>query len=188
MGIGALTRSRAVFLDRDGVLNRAILRDGKPYPPQSLTDLEILPGVPDSLAALKEAGFLLLVVTNQPDVGRGACSRESVEAIHAKLKAALPLDDILVCFHIDSDRCDCRKPAPGLLRHAAAEYTLDLPFCYMIGDRWRDIDAGHGAGCRTILLDYGYRERQPEKEPDARVKSLREATDWILRYPQRSPL
>jgi D-glycero-D-manno-heptose 1,7-bisphosphate phosphatase len=177
-------RRRAVFLDRDGVLNRAVVREGKPYPPDSVADLDILPGVPDALAELKAAGFLLVVVTNQPDVAKGIQRRAVVEAIHQRLRAELPLDAVFVCYHQDSDRCNCRKPAPGLLEEAAARYELYLPFCYMVGDRWRDVDAGCRAGCRTVFLDYGYRERAPENEPTVRLGSLREAADWILRHEQ----
>jgi D-glycero-D-manno-heptose 1,7-bisphosphate phosphatase len=171
----------AVFLDRDGVLNRARIRGGRPYPPASVAELEILPGVAGALADLKAAGFLLLVVTNQPDVGNGTQSREVVEAMHARLRAELPLDDVFVCYHVDADGCACRKPAPGLLLQAAAQYGLDLASCYVVGDRWRDVDAAHRAGCRPIFLDYGYQERGPACEPAARVHSLREAADWILR-------
>jgi len=184
VGVGPLTPGRrAVFLDRDGVLNRAVVRDGKPYPPDSVAALEILPGVPDALEDLKAAGFLLLVVTNQPDVAKGTQSRAVVETIHRRLRTELPLDAIFVCYHQDSDGCDCRKPAPGLLLEAAARYGLDLSFCFMVGDRWRDVDAGCRAGCQTIFLDRGYRERGPENEPAARVGSLREAADWILERP-----
>lgn len=173
----------AVFLDRDGVLNRAVIRGGKPYPPASLAELELLPGVTEALADLKAAGFLLLVVTNQPDVGKGTQSRETVEAIHARLRAELPLDDIFVCYHVDADACSCRKPMPGLLEQAALRYGIDLASSYMVGDRWRDIDAGHKAGCATIFLDYMYQERGPEHEPAVRVQSLREAARWILDRP-----
>jgi D-glycero-D-manno-heptose 1,7-bisphosphate phosphatase len=179
---------RAVFLDRDGVLNRAIVRGGKPYPPASAADLEILPGVPEALADLKRAGFLLLVATNQPDVSKGSQTREAVEAIHRRLQSDLPLDAIFVCYHDDADACACRKPAPGMLTEAARRYRLDLPSCYMIGDRWRDIDAGHRAGCRTVLIDYEYRERSPEKAPAFRVKSLREAADRILSHPYEAAI
>ena len=177
---------RAVFLDRDGVLNRAIVREGKPYPPDSVAALEILPGVPEALADLKAAGFLLFVVTNQPDVAKGIQLRAVVEAIHQKLQAELPLDAIFVCYHQDSDRCQCRKPAPGLLEEAAARYGLYLPFCFMVGDRWRDVDAGCRAGCQTVLLDYGYRERAPDNQPAARLGSLAEAAGWILRHGQEA--
>ncbi len=182
MGIRSLKSdsARAVFLDRDGVLNQAIVRNGKPYPPQFASDVRILPGVHDSLVRLKQAGFLLLVTTNQPDVRTGKQTKEEVEAIHAKLLAQLPLNDIFVCYHIDSDSCECRKPSPGMIEQARERYDLHLPSCFMIGDRWRDVDAGHRAGCQSILVDYAYAERGPEREPEVRVRSLIEATDWIL--------
>lgn len=173
-------RNRAVFLDRDGVLNHATVIEGRPYPPRSAADLVILPGVLPSLVDLKRAGFVLIVVTNQPDVARGSQSREAVEAIHAELQARLPIDDIFVCWHDDRDGCDCRKPRPGLLFQARANYGIDLSSSFLVGDRWRDIDAGHWAGCRSILIDYGYQERPPTQSPDASVRSLREAADWII--------
>lgn len=170
---------RAVFLDRDGVINRALVRDGRPYPPAALDELEILPDAPAALADLKRLGYLLVVVTNQPDVGRGVQTREAVEAMHAELKRALPLDDVLVCYHTDSDRCDCRKPLPGLIFRAAERYGIDVRASYLIGDRWRDIEAGESAGCMTILIDHGYAERGPGAGPMQRVSSLRAAADWI---------
>jgi D-glycero-D-manno-heptose 1,7-bisphosphate phosphatase len=173
---------RAVFLDRDGVLNRPIIRDGTPYPPASLGEIEILPDAGPALGDLKEFGFLLLVVSNQPDVARGTQKKAVVEAINSVLKSALPLDDFFVCYHDDGDRCECRKPLPGLLFQAAKRYSIDLPSSFLVGDRWRDIDAGSSAGCKTILIDYGYRERPPSKDPDARVPSLRAAADWVLNH------
>jgi D-sedoheptulose 7-phosphate isomerase len=174
-------KRRAVFLDRDGVINRAFVRDGKPFPPPTPQDLEVLPDVPEALHELKSHGYELLVVTNQPDVGRGKQSREALDAMHQRLRALLPLDDILVCCHTDKDECDCRKPMPGMLLEAARKHNIDLAASFMVGDRWRDIEAGYNAGCRTILIDYGYSERPPDREPDLRVSSLREAADWIIR-------
>ena len=171
---------RAVFLDRDGVINRAFVREGKSFPPSTLQELEILPGVPEALHELKQHGYELLVVTNQPDVARGTQSRQTIEAIHQALRARLPLDDILVCYHTDQDKCDCRKPMPGMLREAARKHNIDLAASFMVGDRWRDIEAGYNAGCKTILIDYGYSERPPDRAPDLRVASLREAADWII--------
>jgi D-glycero-D-manno-heptose 1,7-bisphosphate phosphatase len=171
---------RAVFLDRDGVLNRAIVREGKPYPPRSLAELQILPDAQNTLTALKAAGFLLIGVTNQPDVARGTQRREVVEAINAALLATLPLADILVCYHDDPDHCDCRKPLPGLLLQAASRYGVTLSASVMIGDRWRDVEAGRRAGCRTVLLDSDYAERKAENPPDCTVRSLSEAAAWIL--------
>ena len=172
MGIGKV---RAVFLDRDGVLNEAIVRDGKPYPPRTLDEFRIVKGAAEALGELKRAGFLLIVVTNQPDVARGTVSREAVEAFDAALRAGLPVDDIFTCFHDDADGCDCRKPKPGLLIAAAEKYGIDLGSSYMIGDRWRDVDAGAAAGCRAILIDRAYDERGPEHRPWGRVGSLAEA-------------
>jgi len=171
---------RAVFLDRDGVLTRALIRDGKAYAPRTPAEMEIDADAPAALARLKAAGFLLVVVTNQPDVARGLTRREDVEAMHATLRAALPLDACFVCYHDNADGCDCRKPQPGMLFQAAAAHAIDLPASFMIGDRWRDIDAGAAAGCRTIRIDRGYDERAPEHMPDARVDSLRAAADWIV--------
>jgi D-glycero-D-manno-heptose 1,7-bisphosphate phosphatase len=179
MGIGALMSRRAVFLDRDGVINRAILREGKPHPPNNLAELEILPGVAEALARLHKAGFLLIVTTNQPDVARGKQTRAGVEAMHEVLRAQLPLDEIRVCYHDDAAHCECRKPAPGMLLDAAREHQIDLPSSFMVGDRWRDIESGRRAGCVTILIEYGYAERQADL-PDARVASLAQAADWIL--------
>jgi D-glycero-D-manno-heptose 1,7-bisphosphate phosphatase len=173
---------RAVFLDRDGVLNRALLKDGKPYPPTSLAEFEILPGVPEACVQLKQAGLWLVVATNQPDVGRGTLSREIVESIHAHLCRVLPIDRVEVSYDSGQEQppSEFRKPRPGLLRRAAQELRLDLARSFMVGDRWRDIDCGHAAGCTTFLVDYGYEEalRCP---PDFRVKDLAEAADQIVR-------
>ena len=170
---------RAVFLDRDGVINRAVVRDGKPYPPDSLEELEILPGVAETLARLRAAGFINLIVTNQPDVATGRQRREVVEAMHAELLSRLPVDAVKVCYHVDADRCACRKPKPGMLLEAAGELDIDLPASFMVGDRWRDIAAGQAAGCKCIFLDRGYKEKQPEN-PYVAVKSLPEAGGLIL--------
>ena len=172
-----MTLPRAAFLDRDGVINRAVVRKGKPYPPATVEGVEILPGAADAIRRLRGAGYAVVVVTNQPDIARGATTQAMVDAIHAHMKAELGLDDIRVCPHDDADGCDCRKPRPGLLLRTPA---YDMAASVMIGDRWRDIEAGRAAGCGvTILVDYGYDERIPH-EPDARVESLAEAVDWLL--------
>lgn len=171
--------SRAVFIDRDGVINRAVVRDGKPYPPQALAEFEFLPGVPEAIRALHEAGFRLIVATNQPDVGAGRQTRGKVEEIHAHLLATLPIDDIRVCYHTDADQCECRKPKPGMLLDAAKQWQIDLARSVMVGDRWRDVGAGQAAGCRTILIESGYDER-PAEGFDAAVPSLLDASRLIL--------
>jgi len=178
MGIDTGTR-RAVFLDRDGVINRAVVRDGRPYPADRVEDLDLLPGVPEALALLKAAGYLLIVVTNQPDVARGTQSRSAVEAIHARLASLLPIDEFRTCYHDDADACACRKPKPGMILEAASAHGVDLQVSVMVGDRWRDITAGKRAGCATVFLDYGYDEAKPAA-PDAVFTSLSEAADWIL--------
>jgi D-sedoheptulose 7-phosphate isomerase len=172
---------KAVFLDRDGVLNRSFIRDGIPFAPTTIEEFEILPGVPAALRDLRNHGYKLIVVTNQPDIARGKQSPQTLEAINQTLRSQLPLDDILVCLHTDDDHCDCRKPKPGMFLQAARRHNIDLANSFMVGDRWRDIEAGYNAGCKTILIDYGYSERPPERAPDMRVSSLREAADWIIR-------
>lgn len=169
---------RAVFLDRDGVINRATVRDGKPYPPGTLDELEVLDGVPDALSKLREAGFRLIVVTNQPDVARGTQTRETVEAMHARLTSELAVDEVVACYH-DGDACDCRKPKPGALLEAARRHGVALERSFMVGDRWRDIEAGQRAGCRCLFVDHGYREQQPAGQ-FVRVASLADAAEWIL--------
>lgn len=168
-----------MFLDRDGVINRTFVKDGKPYPPQLLAEVEILPGVTEAIQLLKEAGFLAVVVSNQPDVARGTVPRETVEAINRYLGAALGIDRFQVCYHDDNDNCHCRKPKPGLLLDAAAQLGIDLRESFLVGDRWRDIAAGKAAGCRSVWIDCGYRERQP-KDYDFRSVSLLDASRWIL--------
>jgi D-glycero-D-manno-heptose 1,7-bisphosphate phosphatase len=178
VGVDALKKRPAVFLDRDGVLNRAIVVNRRPGAPFRLEDFEILPGSSSSLSRLKAAGYALVVVTNQPDVARGRMTRQTVEAMHARLMDALPLDEIRVCYHDKGDGCACRKPLPGMLLDPP---TYAVERSIIVGDRWRDIEAGHRAGCRaTVLVDYRYDEPMPVS-PDVRVGSLGEAVDWILR-------
>ena len=171
---------RAVFLDRDGVINRSIVRDGKPYPPTSLKDFVYLPGVQSSINQLRKADYLIVVVTNQPDVATGIQSKEVVDSMHAKLIKDKICDEIKVCYHIDNDLCECRKPKPGMLLQAARDWGIILKDSFMVGDRWRDISAGKEAGCFTCFIDYNYRERRPES-PDRIVSSLEEAVNVILK-------
>ena len=178
-------RNRAVFLDRDGVLNRAHVRGGKPYPPPSLADLEILPGVADACRAFRDAGLRAIVVTNQPDVATGKQERTVVDAIHARLMRELALDDIKACYCVEGDDCDCYKPKPGLLLEAAREWSIDLAQSFMVGDRWRDIAAGRAVGCRTYFIDYGYDERRPDR-PHHTVADLAHAGRLILEHIGRS--
>jgi D-glycero-D-manno-heptose 1,7-bisphosphate phosphatase len=185
----AALRRRAIFLDRDGVINRPLIRDGKPYPPSSLDEFEILPGVPEACQLLAGLGFLLIVVTNQPDVGRGSLSRDAVETIHARLAQQLPVERIMTCYHAGAaygDKCECRKPRPGMLFRAASELQIDLAESYMIGDRWRDVECGLNAGCGTIFVDWGYEEKL-KRSPDYQVADLAEAATLIQTLISTSP-
>jgi len=175
----------AVFLDRDGTLNRQILRDGRPFPPTNLDQFALFPGVPAACAQLADAGYTLVVATNQPDVGRGTQSRAMVEAMHARLRTLVPqIQRIEVCYTSGLDLSGQpdrrRKPEPGMLLDAAQALDLDLARSWMVGDRWRDIDCGRRAGVRTIFIDYGYAEELRET-PDFTVRSFTEAAALILR-------
>jgi D-glycero-D-manno-heptose 1,7-bisphosphate phosphatase len=171
-------KQRAVFLDRDGVINRAIVRDGKPFSPANVRELELLPDVEKACELLKERGFHLVVVTNQPEVGRGTIDRKSVEQINERISESLPIDRFEVCYDCD-DSSEFRKPNPGMLKHAARALDVDLDQSFMVGDRWRDVDCGHAAGCRTIFVDHGYSELL-KKSPHYRVKNLLEAAQIIV--------
>jgi D-glycero-D-manno-heptose 1,7-bisphosphate phosphatase len=167
---------RCVFMDRDGVIIRTYVHDGKPYAITAYENLDILDGVPHAITRLKEAGYMMMVVSNQPDVAAGKVTLDVVEAINADLMEKLNLDEIMVCY--DSS-ASCYKPNPGMLLEAAEEYGIDLGRSYMVGDRWRDIGAGKAAGCLTIFIDKRYSEQAPE-QPDHIVQSLPEAAELIL--------
>jgi D-glycero-D-manno-heptose 1,7-bisphosphate phosphatase len=170
---------RAVFLDRDGVLNAAIVRDGCPYPPMAAEQLTVLPGVPEACRALRSRGYVLAVVTNQPDIARGTLDMDTLRQIHARLQERVCIDSVWVCPHDDDDHCSCRKPAPGLLLAAATYHHLDLRRSFLVGDRWRDIEAGRAAGCRTILIgQQAYRERRAVGA-DIELADLGQAAAWI---------
>ncbi len=181
MGEREVSAARAVFLDRDGVLNGAVVRDGKPYPPANAEEFELLPGVVEACLLLKERGFLLIVATNQPDVGRGTQEQAVVEVMHRKMCDALPLDHVEVCYDPGQGvASDFRKPAPGMLLRASSLFGIDLSQSYMVGDRWRDIDCGQAAGCQTIFIDRGYDESL-RQQPDFRAADLAAAAALILR-------
>lgn len=171
--------SSAVFLDRDGVLVRAVRGDGPPRSASTVDELALLPDAVEACTALKAAGYALVVVTNQPEIARGTVDAEIVARQNDVLREAVPLDDVVVCPHDDADGCDCRKPNPGMLLAAADRLGVDLAASFMVGDRWRDVEAGHAAGCRVVFVDHGYDERL-QSEPDAVVGSVGDAARWIL--------
>jgi D-glycero-D-manno-heptose 1,7-bisphosphate phosphatase len=175
-------RSRGVFLDRDGVLNRSFVVNGVPHPPASLAELTILGGVVESCNRLREAGFKLIMVTNQPDIARRRQTRKIVDQINEAIRAEVGLDDIRVCPHDSVDNCPCRKPRPGMLLDAAVAHDIDLAGSVMVGDRDGDITAGRAAGCRTVFVDHRYTS-EPPPNADLIVCSLREAVNWIIAMP-----
>lgn len=170
-------KKRAVFLDRDGVLNKTIFRMGKPRAPYTLDEFSFLPGVPEAITFLRAQGFELIVVTNQPDVARGWVSREAVDAVNGHVSQALGIQDIRACFHTEHHKCECRKPGPGMILAAASEHDIDLSTSFMVGDRGSDIEAGKKAGVKTILIS----ESSPEGDPDHISPSLLAATAWIVK-------
>lgn len=170
---------RAVFLDRDGTINQAVVRNNKPYPPANVSEFRLIGGADQALSLLKEAGFLLIVVTNQPDVARGTARREDIEAMNEALRAMTPVDDIDVCY--DDGESPRRKPNPGMLLNAAGKHGIDLRGSFMVGDRWKDIEAGRRAGCRTVFLDSQYAEKKPDPPADFTTDTLLEGARWILK-------
>jgi len=176
----------AVFLDRDGVLNEAPVRDGMPTSPPSRAAMRVLPGVKEACAQLRQAGFLTIMVTNQPDISRGKATVASVEEINDALRSELDLDDVFVCPHDDADRCNCRKPKPGLLLEAARRWDIDLAASFMVGDRVRDVDAGQAAGCRAVYVEHGYVEPRPP-HADMVTTSLAAITPALIKTLKRQP-
>jgi D-glycero-D-manno-heptose 1,7-bisphosphate phosphatase len=175
--------NRAVFLDRDGVLNAPVVRSGKPYPPHTLEEFQLYPEAPEACALLRNAGFKLIVVTNQPDIGRGTQTMAAVEAMHDRLRQAIPLDRIEVCTAADDSAPEARrrKPAPGMVLDAAQALQIDLARSYLIGDRWRDIECGHAAGCTTFFIERRYEEKL-QRPPHHYVTNVLEAAQMILSF------
>jgi D-glycero-D-manno-heptose 1,7-bisphosphate phosphatase len=148
-----MNRRRAVFLDRDGVLNAPVLTVRGPRPPWTLDELTIEHGAGEALGALRDAGWFLVVVTNQPDIAAGRISPHQASRINDEIARLLPVDDIVVCPHATSEHCRCKKPAPGMLLDAARKWSIDLSRSWMVGDRWVDIAAGEKAGVQTLLIE-----------------------------------
>jgi D-glycero-D-manno-heptose 1,7-bisphosphate phosphatase len=166
----------AVFLDRDGTLNRCFQGEVTSHPPASVAELALVDGASEACARLREAGYLLLVVTNQPDVRRGSQSQARVEEINDRLAELLQLDDVASCYHDDRDSCACRKPKAGLILDSARRHDVDLARSFMVGDRWSDIAAGKAAGCRTVLVS----ATAADCGQDYRRDSLAAATELVV--------
>lgn len=172
--------NKAIFFDRDGVINKSIIKNNKPCPPKNLEELELIDGIHLLIWGLKQKGFLIFVITNQPDVARGTQTKSMVEALNTNIKKELPIDEIFTCYHDDGDNCICRKPMPGFILQAKDKYNIDLKQSWVIGDRWKDIQAGKHADCFTIFVDYGYCERFRCHQPDYKVKNIKEIEGVIL--------
>ena len=170
----------AVFLDRDGVVNEAIIEFGKPRPPRNIGELRILKGVKNSVEMLAQNGFQVVVVTNQPDIARGTTETKTVDSFHELISAQTGIKHFYICSHDDADMCECRKPKVGLLEMASKDLGIDLKSSFLVGDRWRDIAAAQVAGCRAFFIDYSYDEKQPD-HPFERVASLLEAVEIIVK-------
>ena len=170
---------RAVFLDRDGVINRSIVVRGVPTPPTNIQNVEILEGVKEAIELMRGHGLIPIVITNQPDVARGKVSQNRVEKINSFIGSTVNIEEFYTCFHDDLDKCECRKPAPGLIFQASMKLGVDIPNSYLVGDRWKDIEAGQKAGCKTFFIDYSYSEKRPKK-PFQRVSSLLEAVQIMI--------
>ena len=180
VGVSAAGGRKAVFLDRDGVIVIPEFRDGRSFAPVRLQDYRFYPEVPAALSRLKTAGYLLVVVTNQPEVGRGLIAEEVLAEMHRRLQASFPVDLIKVCRHTGADSCECRKPKPGMLLEAAGELGISLPDSYMVGDRATDVEAGRAAGCRTVFIDLGYTGEGKPDRPSFTASSIDQAADVIL--------
>jgi len=178
-----MKKNKAIFLDRDGVINKVIIRNGKPSSPRKLEEFEIFPNVKKCLEAFKEMGFLNIVFTSQPDISRGNLKIEDLEKMHKLILETLPVDDIKFCPHDDIDNCFCRKPKPGLILEASKEWSVDLKKSWVIGDRWKDIEAGKAAGCKTIMMRKKY--NKDYKDYDFGVNSLIKTVEIIKKLDKK---
>jgi len=169
--------SYAVFLDRDGVINEVVFRQGKPASPRSLEEFRFCEAVVAALEQLAEGGFRLFVVSNQPDVARGLLAPSVLQAMSDRILASLPIERVLTCVHDDADGCSCRKPKPGMLHTVASSEGINLRRSFFVGDSRKDMQAGTAAGCVTILLQRPYNQGV---EADHRVASLGQAAELIV--------
>lgn len=166
----------AVFLDRDGVLNPLIEGEGELRSPRTREEFELDVSARDVVERLQRLGYLVFVVTNQPDIARDKLPLTELVAMNREVRARLKVDDLRVCPHDDDDDCECRKPLPGMLHVLARRWGVDLSESFMVGDTWRDVEAGRAAGCRTILVRRSY---NAGLEADEVVDSLEEVVEAI---------
>ena len=169
---------RAIFLDRDGVLNKTVIKEKKITSPLNLDELKIVPEAKETLETFKKYGYLLIMVTNQPDIAKNKNTKKNVEEINNFLKNLLNIDDIFVCYHDDKDFCNCRKPKSGMLIEASKKHNIDLSKSFIIGDRWKDVEAGKNVGCKTIFIDFKYKEKL-KSMPNYTITNIADAKNII---------
>lgn len=169
----------AVFLDRDGVLTVPRFANGRSYAPTTLDDFRLYPDATPGVARLKAQDLLVIVATNQPDITTGRLAPQTLDAMHARLRARTAIDDIEVSTATRAAPDRRRKPEPGMLIDAAAKWDIDLAASYMVGDRASDVICGARAGCRTVFIDLGYSAEIPPETPNATAADLTGAVDWI---------
>lgn len=170
-------KKKAIFLDRDGVINDVIFRgSNKPIAPWSLEEFKLYVGIEEPLRQLSDSGYLLFVVSNQPDISKGLVDIQIVQQMNDIIVSQFPIEKVVFCPHEDRHKCACRKPKSGMLIELAAEYGVDLNASYLIGDNWKDIAAGEAAGCKTILIKRAYNKTV---NADNYVQSLDEVTKII---------
>jgi D-glycero-D-manno-heptose 1,7-bisphosphate phosphatase len=171
---------KAVFLDRDGVINRGFIVDGKSYAPRKIEDFKLLPFVIQSVEKLINNGFLVIVITNQPDIANGLLDIETLNLMHEKLITKLKLTDIYFCPHSKNENCECRKPKPGMIYSAVKKYKINISNSFLVGDRASDIEAANAIRCRSIFINRNYKEPKPFTQ-EKTVNSLKSATNYILK-------
>lgn len=167
-----------VFLDRDGVINKIILREGRPHSPRNINQLKILDGVFEAVKLLQNLGHRIVVITNQPEISRGLITEDLIIKMHNKIREETGIKNFYFCPHDDFHSCECRKPKTGMLLRAATELDLDLNQSYLVGDRWKDIQAGQKVGCKCFFIDNNYDEPRPIS-PFYPVESLYQAAILI---------
>ena len=171
-------QKKAVFLDRDGIINQVVYHDdiNKPSSPWKMEEFKLIDGIKKHLDELKKNGFLIFIISNQPDIKRGNVDKETAEKINKILYEKFPIDDIMVCPHDDLDNCSCRKPKPGMIIELSKKWNVDIKKSFLIGDSWKDIGAGKNAGVKSILIDKSYNQ---EVESEHRVENLKSAIELI---------
>lgn len=173
-------KKKAVFLDRDGVINAIVSRGGKLSVPFSVNEFKVIEGAREAVALLKAHGFVCIVVTNQPDIARGNLSEKNLSAIHKYMQKETGVEAVYFCPHSKDGECNCKKPAMGMVQDAVREHGIVLAESWLVGDRWRDIQMAKNAGLKSILVvTDATKEDVVPMEPDYSVKNLSEAARII---------